>query len=243
MYQTLDPEKIIATLELLGRRIGERFPGSGLLRVSAELTSVARQASAAIARIARPNIGLRILVALFLVLAVVIILWLAAQAVGLESSNELTSVMQGIDAGVSLLIVAGATAFYLSTLEARFRRDRALKGLHELRSIIHVIDMHQLTKDPSAFGAPRTSSSPERRMSPFELQRYLGYCSELHSLASKVAALYADKLRDPAIVEAVGDIERLTTELSQKMWQKIELVEEHMHDRPASSSFAPKAVP
>jgi hypothetical protein len=243
MYQTLDPDKIIETLEKLERRIGERFPGSGLLRVSSKLTSVARQTSAAIARIARPNIGLRILVALFLVLAVVIILWLAAQAVGLESSNELTSVMQGIDAGVSLLIVAGAAAFYLSTLEARFRRDRALKGLHELRSIIHVIDMHQLTKDPSAFGAPRTSSSPERRMSPFELQRYLGYCSELHSLASKVAALYADKLRDPAIVEAVGDIERLTTELSQKMWQKIELVEEHMHDRPASSSFAPKAVP
>lgn len=77
-------------------------------------------------------------------------------------------------------------------------------------------------------------------MSKIELLRYLSYCSELLSLSGKVAALYADKLRDPVIVEAVGDIERLTTELSQKMWQKIELVEEHMHDRPPSSSLAPK---
>jgi hypothetical protein len=160
----------------------------------------------------------------------------------METSKELTSVMQGVDAGVSLLIVTGGAAYFLSTIEPRLRNDKALKGLHELRSIVHVIDMHQLTKDPSAFGAPRTSSSPDRHMSPFELQRYLSYCSELLSLTSKVAALYADKLRDPVVVEAVGDIERLTTELSQKMWQKIELMEERIHDGPAGPLLAPKAA-
>ncbi len=105
---------------------------------------------------------------------------------------------------------------------------RALKALHELRSIVHVIDMHQLTKDPSALGAPRTSSSPDRSMTSHQLLRYLAYCSELLSLSSKIAALYADKLADPVIVEAVGDIERLSSNLSQKVWQKIQLIEDRM---------------
>ena len=166
--------------------------------------------------------------------------WLAWLAHSLETSTELTNIMQGVDSATSLLIVLGGGAFYLSTFEGRWRRDRAMKGLHELRSIIHVIDMHQLTKDPSAFGAPRTSSSPDRSMTPHQLLRYLGYCSELLSLASKVAALYADKLHDPAIVEAVGDIERLTSNLSKKIWQKIELVQERMPARPAVDALAPK---
>jgi hypothetical protein len=242
MNQTLDPEKIIATLEKLERRISERFPGSGLSGVAAVLTRTAQATSAEVLRIARPNIALRLLVGLLIASFVAIIFWLGGQAVGMETSKELTSVMQGVDAGVSLLIVTGGAAYFLSTIEPRLRNDKALKGLHELRSIVHVIDMHQLTKDPSAFGAPRTSSSPDRHMSPFELQRYLSYCSELLSLTSKVAALYADKLRDPVVVEAVGDIERLTTELSQKMWQKIELMEERIHDGPAGPLLAPKAA-
>ncbi len=229
-YQTLDPGRIIATLETLERRIGERFPNSGLAKISAELTSIARQTTerhsrhraavlsgfASCSRSCWPlALTLHRLAGPF---------W----ALRMEASTELTNVMQGIDAGVSLLIVLGGSALYLSTLESRWRRDQALKALHEFRSIVHVIDMHQLTKDPSAFGAPRTSSSPDRSMTVPQLLRYLGYCSELLSLAAKVAALYADKLRDPVVIDAVGDIERLTTDLSQKIWQKIELFQQRM---------------
>jgi hypothetical protein len=106
----------------------------------------------------------------------------------------------------------------------------ALKALHEFRSVAHVIDMHQLTKDPSALGGPRTSSSPQRVMTRFELVRYLSYCSEMLSLASKAAAVYAEKIDDATVVDAVGDIERLTTNLSQKIWQKITLVETDIED-------------
>ena len=38
MYSELQPERIRETVAVLDRRIGERFPGSGLSRVSAELT-------------------------------------------------------------------------------------------------------------------------------------------------------------------------------------------------------------
>lgn len=241
-FRSLDPGRIIETLDVLARRIGERFPHTGLERVSQELTDIARHTSASIAAIARPNLWIRAFVAAILASGLALLGWLVWEALDLETSNELTNVMQGIDSATSLLIVLGGLALYLSSLENRWRRDRAMKALHELRSIIHVIDMHQLTKDPSAFGAPRTSSSPERGMSAHQLLRYLGYCSELLSLASKVAALYADKLRDPAIVDAVGDIERLTAHLGQKIWQKIELVQQRMPTRPASDALGPKGI-
>jgi hypothetical protein len=239
-FRSLDPDKIIATLDLLAQRIGERFPHTGLERVSRELTEIARHTSASVTEIARPNILIRAFVAAVIATSLGLLVWLLLLAIGLEASSELTNIMQGLDSATSLLLVLGGLALYLSTLESRWRRERAMKSLYELRAIIHVIDMHQLTKDPSAYGAPRMSSSPDRSMSPHQLLRYLGYCSELLSLASKVAALYADKLRDPAIVDAVGDIERLTAHLGQKIWQKIELVQQRMPTRPASDALAPK---
>ncbi len=100
--------------------------------------------------------------------------------------------------------------------------------LHQLQSIVHVIDMHQLTKDPSRLlsgGAP-TSSSPERPLTPFELTRYLDYCSEMLSLAAKIAALYAQATKDPVIIESTGGLEQLTANLSSKIWQKIRLTQD-----------------
>ncbi len=243
MYRTLNPARIIATLETLTQRIGERFPNSGLAGVSADLTNIAIHTQARVDRIARPYLGLRAMLLCLLTGAAALIVWLAISAkdaLSISASTEISEVLQGIDAGVSVLIVLGATALYVMSLESRWRRNQALKALHEFRSIVHVIDMHQLTKDPSAFGAPRTSSSPERPMSVYQLLRYLGYCSELLSLSGKVAALYADKLRDPVIIDTVGDIERLTANLNQKIWQKIELVQDRMPSRPGSDALAPK---
>ncbi len=229
-YRNLASQKIADTLTTLAQRISERFPGSGLLQVCRELIVMAEQTSERADKIARPNVPLIAGVWLLLLLAAGTVVWLLGKAMQLEASTELTNVMQGVDAGVSLLIVLGGAAFYLSSLESRWRRRAVLKALHEFRSIAHVIDMHQLTKDPSALGGPRTSSSPDREMTRFELVRYLSYCSEMLSLASKSAAVYAEKIGDPAVVDAVGDIERLTTNLSQKIWQKITLVETEIDD-------------
>lgn len=41
------------------------------------------------------------------------------------------------------------------------------------------------------------------------------------SLTGKLAALYMQNMRDPVIIEAVNEIEDLTTSLSRKIWQKI----------------------
>jgi hypothetical protein len=237
-YRNLSSDKIIETLTILGERINQRFPNAGLFGVCEELRQMAKQTSSRAEAIARPNIPLRAAIWLLLGLAAAAIVWFVTKAVTMETSTELTNVMQGIDSGVSLLIVLGGASLYLSTLDSRLRRDKALKDLHEFRSIAHVIDMHQLTKDPSALGGPRTSSSPERDMTRYELVRYLGYCSEMLSLGSKAAALYAEKIPDPAVIDAVGDIERLSTDLSQKIWQKITLVETDIEDARSAAAVS-----
>jgi len=226
MSRTLIPEKITETLESLARRISERFPGSGLWRICDELINVSRRTAARVVEVSRPHWGLRACVTLIQFAALLLLAFILKFAWTLRGSDQLSDFLQGFDAAVSLAIFIGGAAFFIWSLESRWKRARALKALHELRAIVHVIDMHQLTKDPSALGAARVSSSPERSMTPFELMRYLDYCSELLSLAAKLAALYAEKSSDPVVVDTVGDIERLTSALSSKIWQKISMVQQ-----------------
>ena len=58
-------------------------------------------------------------------------------------------------------------------------------------------------------------------MSRFELSRYLDYCSEALSLTGKLAALYIQDSSDGVALQAVNEIEDLTTGLSRKIWQKL----------------------
>ena len=46
------------------------------------------------------------------------------------------------------------------------------------------------------------------------------------ALLGKSAALIAEDMRDPVVIEAVNDVESLTTNLGRKIWQKITLIPE-----------------
>jgi hypothetical protein len=243
-YRALDPTKVVETLEKLERRISARFAGSGLSRVCTSLVAVAKQTSERITYVARPNWTLRLLLIAMAGAALLILLYLASQVAALKGTDQWSETVQGLDALFNLLVLLGGGAFFVSTLETRWKRARALTALHELRSIVHVIDMHQLTKDPSAMGAVRTPSSPDRNLTPIELVRYLDYCSEMLSLTAKCAALYAERLSDAVVVDTVGDIERLTSDLSNKIWQKITIIETlYGRDVPLPSIGQPSTNP
>jgi len=139
------------------------------------------------------------------------------------SKPDLVEVIQITEALINDILLVGAALFFLISFETRTKRKSLLEALHQLRSIAHVIDMHQLTKDPSVITRPhtRTANSPKRTMTAFELQRYLDYCAEMFSLIGKIAALYSERLPEPEIVSAANDIESLCTGLSQKVWQKL----------------------
>jgi hypothetical protein len=233
MYRTLAADEIIATLARLEQRIGERFPDADLARVCAELTEIARQTHRRSSDIARPNLWLRSIVGIILAAGAALLAFVGVKLwSNTKTSDDLYGTLQGIDAGFNILVLMGAALFFLFNIEEMIKRRRALKALHELRSIIHVIDMHQLTKDPSTTASVNqpTTSSPKRSLTPYELARYLDYCSEMLSLTAKVAVLYAQSFPDPIVTEAVNDIERTSASLGQKIWQKINIVE-RMFDR------------
>jgi hypothetical protein len=223
MYRSLNPEKIVATVETLGRRIEERFPASGLSRVCQELLAVARESQERAAWIGKPHRALRVaigvLIAIIVVLLASIVSTLRMPAGGFDAG----SLLQASEAGVNLLIVVGAAVLFLVTVETRIKRARAIKAIHELRALAHVIDMHQLTKDPERTLARGTDtpSSPNQYRGACELVRYLDYCSEMLSSIGKIAALYVQKFNDPVVLAAAEDVEGLTTGLSRKIWQKI----------------------
>lgn len=219
----LDASKVVATLDQLTARVSERFPRSGLAQVSLDLSETARTTARRARRLSRPYLGLRTLVGLVVIGAVALIAALMARldwALSLGRADTL-GLAQGLESAVNLALLSAAAVWFLLSLEARWKRGRVQKALHELRSFAHVIDMHQLTKDPTLVLGPSTAASPRREMSRFELARYLDYCAEMLALTAKLAALYAGETDDPVIVAAVNDIETLASDLGRKIWQKI----------------------
>ena len=229
-YRSLNADRIEATLELLHQRIQERFPNRGLANLCGQLLDVAREDKRKLAWVAQPNIWLRTGVGVAIAVGAVTLIAFAfgLTIMGLEVGKEVSNVLQGVDAAVNTIALSGAASWFLLNLESRWRRRTVLADLHELRSIAHVVDMHQLTKDPTQLwkGYNSTASSQVHDMTEFELIRYLDYCSEMLSLTGKLAALYMQNMRDPVIIEAVNEIEDLTTSLSRKIWQKIMILQQ-----------------
>lgn len=228
-YRALDPDRVIETIRILRHRIAERFPGAGLAEVCAELLALAGESSARAESIARRNLPLRVAIMALIAVGVAGLVWIALLLLGSVSAtaDNVYSALQGMEAAANLVVLIGAAVFFLTRIEERLKRHSALTALNELRSIVHVIDMHQLTKDPSTLirVGGKTASSPARTLSRFELTRYLDYCSEMLSLTAKVAVLFAQGFPEPTVTDAVSDIERIATGLAQKIWQKIIILE------------------
>ncbi len=229
-YASIDPAKVILTIEKLQARIAERFPESGLRNVCGQLHEVSVHMKQRSEWIARPVHWLRILtwvVCAFIVLGTVAAVFLFSGSDSIGESTNFADFVALLEAGINDVVLIGAAIFFLLSFETRYKRSRALKALHELRSIAHVIDMHQLTKDPhrtiqsgEAVFVPG-KESPKLDMSSFELQRYLDYCSEMLALTGKIAAIYNQAFSDGVATAAASELESLTTRLSAKIWQKI----------------------
>lgn len=227
----LDPDRIVETIARLRRRIDERFPGAGLGRVCGTLLDIGQRTKERLDWVERPNVWLRTgtgLMAVLLVLGAVAAGWALVQAVEATGISDPFSLVQAVESGIQELVFVAVALAFLLTAEGRLKRKRALGFIKELRALAHLVDMHQLTKDPHRMtvSTPDTSSSPRRELKEHELGRYLDYCSEMVSLTSKIAALYAERFDDAVILQAVDQVEDLTNGLSRKIWQKIMILEE-----------------
>ncbi len=237
MYRRLNELLLLRTLDVLSLRIEERFPDSGLGRVSRELRALGDEAVVNTARLRRPLWWARVMAGAA-IMVVLILLTMAVALLPAIRADNWSEFFQGTEALVQDIVFLGIATYFVLTLEWRLKRRRALGAIHALRSLAHIVDAHQLTKDPARLLAdrPDTASSPVRTMTRDELGRYLDYCSELLSLNSKLAALYVQDFNDPVVLDAVSEVETLCGGLSSKIWQKITLLEPRQTPGPAGNS-------
>ncbi|HEX7937649.1 MAG TPA: hypothetical protein VF483_01585 [Gemmatimonadaceae bacterium] len=225
-YRQLDETQIAKTLEALRARIAERFPDSQLREVCEQLIEASHEVSTVAAYLQRPNWVLRVVGAVATVGLVALLLAVARITLHASGQMGMSDIVQAIDAAVNDIVFFGIAVYFVLTIEMRVKRGRALRVLHELRSLAHIVDMHQLTKDPERLSStPADVGGRGRRTAGKELGRYLDFCSELLSLTSKIAALLVQNFNDHVVMAAVNEIEELTTGLSGKIWQKITIVE------------------
>jgi hypothetical protein len=223
----LDHSQILQTIEHLKKRIEERFPGRGLTRICGRLREIAARTQETVEWVARPILWLRASSAALLLLIGAGLLGTLFSLSPHHKVLTLLEFIQALESGINDLILIGAGVFFLVSLEVRTKRKRALAAVHDLRSLVHIIDMHQLTKDPERLQPEHsaTASSPSGTMTAYELNRYLDYCSEMLSLCAKLAAIYAQNFADPVTLSAVGEVENLAIGLSNNIWQKIAILQ------------------
>ena len=253
-YRRIDPAAVHETIVKLEARIAAHFPVSGLRRVAQDLIDVSHDTPQRIRMIRRRSVIRRMLAWLLsaLIIAILVTIPLMLRP---GKINTLAEAIQVMEAALSAAFFIGASLVFLLTWETRMRHQRTMDAVHELRALAHVVDMHQLTKDPPmllgvdvtssqlAMPAAAAAAPPPRTYTPFELQRYLDYCSEMLALIRKVGVLYVQDSTDGATIAIVDEIEDLTNGLSRKCWQKIMVIQRGIPTLAPPPSLEPARIP
>ena len=140
-YRRLDSDRIVETVQTLRRRIEGRFPGSGLSNVVAEVLRVSEETVGRIRWIQKPHLPLRC-AALVLSLAIIALVLLMLVRIHQFQFNDYTNFIQALEASISSVVFIGAAILFFVSWENRIKRRRALKAIHELRALAHIVDMH-----------------------------------------------------------------------------------------------------
>ncbi len=225
-FSQLDPDKLIETIRKLELRIESRFPDSGLKKVCSDFLEFAKEIQFDLIKINTPIWYVRLsVIASGLLLTVITVFVFYSLVKGFlipKDFSSSTEMIQGLEAGTNELIFFGLAFIFLKNLERNVKRNRTLKSIQVLRNFGHVVDMHQLTKDPTAIpDLQATGVSPARITDHYQLTRYLDYCSEMLSLISKMGALYSQYSKDEVVLENVNDLSDMCQGVSSKIWQKI----------------------
>lgn len=226
-YRTLDPGRLTQTTEKIVAQIDETFPGSGLAAVAHSFREQAVESIEKAKGLRAPLWKIRCVSAFLILLSVIWVVIVPFFVNFQESVSSWTELAEGTDAALHLLVILGGGIFFIASWETRKKRDAALDALSELRSLAHIIDMHQITKDP---GLEHIQDLPEgvedtrTVRSDAQLALYLDFSSDMLSIIGKLAALYAENLHDRVVLDAVNEIESLSNGLCAKLWQKIMII-------------------
>jgi hypothetical protein len=225
----LAAEHVGGTVAQLERRIDARFGERGLTKAARDLgrlvVLVQSETEQSRERLRRSTLTART-VSLLIVVATLTALIVGLRSAVVDGLDRTADWVPLAESVVNDLVFAAIAVVFLWAFPERLERRTLLRMLHRLRSLAHVIDMHQLSKDPEQLTAAYvpTAESVRHGLDADQMHHYLGYCSEMLSLTAKTAALCGEHSADGVVLETVSYIETLTTELSNKIWQKISLL-------------------
>lgn len=228
-FQRLDGQAVRLSAATLEHRIVSRFPDRTLWEVCREVVGIVDEINAGTG-ISRRRVRLARLLSRLGV--VVILLFLGAAIVlaarDLADERDLLGpldMLPLLETIINDLVFGGIAVFFLLRIPERMERARVLRILHRLRSLAHVIDMHQLTKVPERLERDAREDGG-LDLDRTELTRYLDFCTEMLSLVGKSAALFAEHTTDGDVLDAVEGIEALTSDMARKVWQKIGIIQQ-----------------
>ncbi|MDV3296586.1 MAG: hypothetical protein LOY01_12345 [Brachybacterium paraconglomeratum] len=228
-FQRLDGAAVRRSAAVLQHRISTRFPDRTLWEVCGEVVGLVDEINAGTG-ISRRRVRAARLLSRLAVAAVALFLGgaVALAAVDLFAERDVLGpldVLPLLETIINDLVFGGIAVFFLLRIPERMERARVLRILHRLRSLAHVIDMHQLTKVPERLerGSREDGGLDLDRT---ELTRYLDFCTEMLSLVGKSAALFAEHTTDGDVLDAVEGIEALTSDMARKVWQKIGIIQQ-----------------
>ena len=219
----LKSDEVVSTIAKLGLRIKDRFPQSDLAEVCDRLHDRAKVTGSTVEWISRPNYFMRTAIVLVIAALLLVLAYSISQFDFQTTTLTVADFVQITEAALNEIVLIGAGIIFLVTFETRRKRKRVIKAANTLRSLAHIIDAHQLTKDPdrnTTISIP-TEHSPKHELTDYELGRYLDYCTEMLSLTAKLGFLYVQNFDDPVANDAVNNLETLTTGMARKIWQKI----------------------
>lgn len=222
-FRHIEAGRLRETTAWLEKRIVATFPGRALGELAFDLGDLVGDVGEHCERLAKPNWPLRILVASAILL---LFLLLGATFSALPLSAEGVTwidLLQGIEAALNELVMAGLVVLFLASIENRRKRGQALAGLRDLRGMAHVIELHQMTKDPEIAMA-RAQGAEVDHLGPKELALYLSFCADLLSIVGKTAALYGQVLDDSVVLATVDEVEGVSSRAAGKIWQKMALI-------------------
>ncbi len=225
----LAADHVGSTVAQLERRIHARFGERGLTKAVRDLGQlvdrVQTEAGESHVRLRRTTLAARA-TSITIVAATLFALVFSLRSAVIEGLAHTADWVPLVESVVNELVFAAIAVLFLWAMPERLERRALLRLLHRLRSLAHVIDMHQLSKDPEQVSPTYvpTAESARHGLDADKMYHYLNYCSEMLSLTAKTAALCAEHSTDGVVLETISTIETLTTELSNKIWQKISLL-------------------
>lgn len=214
-YGVLSSREMLETLYRLKNRINERFPNSGLFKISEQVVEIVKEAQDRSRWLTRELMVVRIFT---LVLAVLIPAVIVAAFVELNLSVRLFSagdILNSVQTIILYVVFFWAVFSFLIHVEKKKKRLKVIKAFHRIRHLAHLVDLYQLEKDSSraATDGKDTPSSPSRLKDTFLVGRYRWYCKALLTVLSKVPPLYSQHFDEPQVLTLASEVEMLCVAL------------------------------